>query len=180
MIYVTLNNNMEEMLRNIKESKFISYECGKVFGNAYGNLRINTDKSSVEITNLQKTTPFFDTEEEVAGFKCKMVESDSTFKPYCEEPFEAFEVGESIKDIEIVNDSICINDGEFEISFDQAIIIRTESKLIMFSRDIWFSEDITISEHDDYNSIFPISQVVDSWSDDGENKVNVIRTSRKL
>ena len=54
-----LNNNMEEMLRNIKESKFISYECGKVFGNAYGNLRINTDKSSVEITNLQKTTPFF-------------------------------------------------------------------------------------------------------------------------
>lgn len=180
MIYVTLNNNMEEMLRNIKESKFISYECGKVFGNAYGNLRINTDKSSVEITNLQKTTPFFDTEEEVAGFKCKMVESNSRFKPYCEEPFEAFEVGESIKDIEIVNDSICINDGEFEISFDQAIIIRTESKLIMFSRDIWFSEDITISEHDDYNSIFPISQVVDSWSDDGENKVNVIRTSRKL
>ena len=50
----------------------------------------------------------------------------------------------------------------------------------MFSRDIWFSEDITISEHDDYNSIFPISQIVDSWSDDGENKVNVIRTSRKL
>ena len=64
--------------------------------------------------------------------------------------------------------------------FDQAIIIRTETKVIMFSRDIWFSEDITISEHDDYNSIFPISQVVDSWSDDGENKVNVIRTSRKL
>ena len=86
----------------------------------------------------------------------------------------------SKKDIEIVNDSICINDGEFEISFDQAIIIRTESKLIMFSRDIWFSEDITISEHDDYNSIFPIYQVVDSWSDDGENKVNVIRTSRNL
>ena len=51
---------------------------------------------------------------------------------------------------------------------------------LMFSRDIWFSEDITISEHDDYDSIFPISQVVDSWANDGENKVNVVRTSRKL
>ena len=180
MIYVTLNNNMEIMLKNIKGSKFISYECGKIFGNVYGNLRINTDKLSVEITNLQRTTPFFDTEEEVAGFKCKLVDGNSTFKPYCEEPFETFDVGETINDVEIINDAICINDGEFEIAFDQAIIIRMETKIIMFSRDIWFSEDITISEHDNYNSIFPISQVVDSWSDDGANKVNVTRTSRIL
>lgn len=180
MIYVTLNDNMYEMLKNIKKSKFISYECGKVFGNAYGNLRINTDKSSIEITNLQKTTPLFDDEEEVAGFECKIVESNSAFKPYCEEPFEKFEVSEIINDIEIVNDSISINDGEFEISFDQAIIIRAETKIIMFSRDIWFAEDITISEHDDYNSIFPISQVVESWSDDGERKVSVERKTIKL
>ncbi len=180
MIYLTLNNNMEEMLKSIKGCKFNSYECGKVFGSAYGNVRINTDKSSIEITNLQRTIPFFDTEEEVAGFKCKKVEIDSVFKPYCEEPFEVFDVSEAVTDIEVVNDSICINDGEFEISFDQAIIMRMETKVIMFSRDIWFSEDITISEHDDYDSIFPISQVVDSWANDGENKVNVVRTSRKL
>ncbi len=180
MIYVTLNQTMEAMLKNIKTSKFISYECGKVFGNAYGNFRINTDKTAIEISNFQKTTPFFGSEEEVAGFNCKEVEKNSVFKPYCEEPFESFEVNETIADIEIVNDSICINNGEFEISFDQAIIIRTETKTIMFSRDIWFSEDITISEHDDYNSVFPISQLIDSWSDDGEKKVCVIRKSRKL
>lgn len=180
MIYVTLDNKMENLLKNIKNSKLISYECGKIFDTAYGNLRINTDKSSLEITNLQKTTPFFDIEEEISGFKCKLVKTSSVFKPYCEEPFETFEIGKFVNDIEIVNDSISVNDGKFEISFDQAIIIRMDGGVIMLSRGVWFSEVINISEHDNYNSIFPISQVIDSWSDDGENKVNVVRTVRKL
>lgn len=180
MINMTLDSNMEEILRKTKNAKFISYECGKIFDNAYGNLRINTDNSSIELTNLQKTTPFFDAEEEVSGFGCKQVEMNSEFKPYCEENFQAFDVRETIKDIEIINDSISVNDASFEISFDQAIIIRTESNVIMFSRNIWFSEIITISEHDDYNSMYPISRVIEDWSDDGENKVKVIRTIRKL
>ena len=177
---MTLDSNMEEILRKIKNANFISYECGKIFDNAYGNLRINTDIFSIELTNLQKTTPFFDAEEEVAGFGCKLVEINSEFRPYCEENFQAFKVGETINDIEIINDSISVNDADFEISFDQAIIIRTESNVIMFSRNIWFSEIITISEHDDYNSMYPISRVVEDWSDEGENIVKVIRTNRKL
>lgn len=180
MIYVTLDSYMEQLLRKMKKSVFVSYECGKVFNNAYGNLRINTDVDSIELTNLQKVVPFFDDEEDVSGFMCKQVDKNSEFKPYCEETPQTFEVGESIKDIEIINDSISINDDEFEISFDQAIIIRTESKVIMFSRNIWFSEIITISEHDDYDSLHPISQVIETWSDQGENRVNVRRTCRKL
>ena len=50
----------------------------------------------------------------------------------------------------------------------------------MFSRDIWFSEVITINENDDYDAVYSIDKVVEAWSDDGENKVKVIRTSRKL
>ena len=73
-----------------------------------------------------------------------------------------------------------LNDGEYEISFDRAIIFRTDKKDIMFSRDIWFSEVITINENDDYDAVYSIDQVVEAWSDEGENKVNVIRTSRKL
>ena len=50
----------------------------------------------------------------------------------------------------------------------------------MFSRDIWFSEVITINENDNYDTVYPIDEVVETWSNDGENKVNVIRTIRKL
>lgn len=180
MICATLNKAMEEMLKNIKESEFISYECGKVYNNAYGNLRINTTAGSIEITNLVKTTSFFDIEENVAYLECKISNPNDEFKPYCLEPFETFEVSGTIKSIEIINDTINVNDGEYEISFDRAIIFRTEKKDIMFSRDIWFSEVITINENDDYDAVYSIDEVVEAWSDEGKNKVNVIRTSRKL
>ena len=50
----------------------------------------------------------------------------------------------------------------------------------MFSRDVCFSEVITISEKEDYNSVFPVSQAIDLWSNEGENEVNVVRTAKKL
>ena len=97
------------------------------------------------------------------------------------ESFTFVDVDLSKKEIiEIINDVIEVNDGEYEISFDRAIIFRTDKKDIMFSRDIWFSEVITINENDDYDAVYSIDQVVEAWSDEGENKVNVVRTSRKL
>lgn len=180
MIYVTLNNNMEEMLRNTKESKFISYECGKNFDTAYGNLRINTDTVSIELSNIAKEMPFFDGVEDIACLEFKVSNPAIEFKPYCIEPFEVFEIDAKIESIEIINDTINVNDGEYEIAFDRAIIFRTDKKDIMFSRDVWFSEVITISEHDDYDAIYPIDEVIELWSDQGENKVNVRRTIRKL
>ena len=38
----------------------------------------------------------------------------------------------------------------------------------------------TLDENDDYDAVYSIDQVVEAWSDEGENKVNVVRTSRKL
>ncbi|MBQ7898160.1 MAG: hypothetical protein IJ323_07020 [Clostridia bacterium] len=180
MVYANLNNNMEEMLRTIKGAKFISYECGKQFDTAYGNLRINTDTLTIELSNIAKEMPFFNGVEDIACLECKASNSAIEFKPYCIEPFEVFEIDAKIESIEIINDVVNVNDGEYEISFDRAIIFRTDKKDIMFSRDVWFSEVITISENDDYNSVYPVDEVIEVWSDQGENKVNVIRTCRKL
>ena len=180
MVNASLNKNMLCLLKKLKSSKFISYECAKNHSSAYGNLRINTDNGSIEITNIEKTMPFFDIEEDVTSFECEISDSYAEFKPYCIEPFEAFEVGEIITGIEIINDEINVNDGEYEISFDQAIIIRTEKQTIMFSRDIWFSEVITIFDNDNYDAFFPVEQAIDAWSEDGENDVTVIRTKKVL
>ena len=180
MVYATLNEDMVELLKNLKFSNFISYECGKTHNTAYGNLRINTNKGSIELSNIEREISFFDITEDVACFECKVSNSAIEFKPYCIEPFEVFEIDGKIENIEIINDVIEVNDGEYEISFDRAIIFRTDKKDIMFSRDIWFSEVITINENDDYDAVYSIDEVVEAWSDEGKNKVNVIRTSKKL
>lgn len=180
MVYATLNDDMIELLKNLKFSNLISYEGGKIHNTVYGNLRINTDKYSVELSNIEKTMPFFDITEDVACFECKVSDPAIEFKPYCIEPFERFEIDAKINSIEIINDVIDVNNGEYEISFDRAIIFRTDKRDIMFSRDVWFSEVITISENDDYDAVYSIDEVAEVWSDEGDNKVNVIRTRKKL
>lgn len=178
MVYATLNEEMIKLLRNLKFSDLISYEGAKTHNTFYGNLRINTDKGSIELSNIKKTMPFFDITEDIACFECKVSNPEVKFKPYCIEPFEVFKIDGKIENIEIINDVVDVNDGEYEISFDRAIIFRTNKGDIMFSRDIWFSEVITMNENDDYDTIYPIDDVVETWSNDGDNKVNVIRTSR--
>ena len=180
MVYMTLTKEMENMLKSIINSTFISYERDDYGISTYGNFRINTDKISIEVTNLEKVVPFIEDEEEVAGFECQIVDKNTKFSPYCIIGSAEVKVDSLIKEIEIVNDSICINDGEYEISFDQAIIIKTETKTIMFSRSAWFSEDISIDEHDDYDSIYPVSDERELFENEDMNKVKVTRTRRKL
>ena len=75
----------------------------------------------------------------------------------------------------IIKDKINVNNGEYEIAFDRAIVIRMEKGILMFSRGIWFSEEIAISENDQYDTLFPIEEVVDAWSNEGEYMVRVER-----
>ncbi len=180
MVYMTLTKEMEDMLKSIINSTFISYERDDFGFSAYGNLRINTDKTSIELTNLEKAVPFIKDEEEVAGFECQIVDKNTKFNPYCIIGSVEVKVDSLIKEIEIVNDFIYVNDGKYEISFDQAIIIKTETKTIMFSRDAWFSEDIVIYEHDDYDSVYPVSDERELFENEDMNKVKVTRTRRKL
>ncbi|MBE7038258.1 MAG: hypothetical protein E7404_05065 [Ruminococcaceae bacterium] len=178
MTNATLDKNMIELLKNLKNTKFISYECGEVFNLVGGNLKINTDKISLEITNFLKEDLFFDENEEFAVFECK--KSNSNFKPYCDTPLKNFDIEENIVTIEIINDFISVNNGKYKFSYDQAIIIKTVNKTIMFSRDVWFSEVITISDNDNYDAVFPISEVKETFSNFGEYEVEVKRRKYSL
>lgn len=180
MLEATLKDDMINLLNAINHSNFVSYVCGKTFNCVGGNLRINTSQGSVELTNFHKTIPFFDEEDEVAFFECVRVNTTTAFVPYCNIPAENFDINEKIKSIEIINDYINVNNGKYEFSFDQAIIFKTEHRTIMFSRNAWFSEVIIISDTDDYDSVFPISEVSQTFSNYGEYSVNVKRTRRVL
>ena len=61
-----------------------------------------------------------------------------------------------------------------------ALIVKTDTHKYIFSREWYFSENIIISCDKEFNDIYPISMVEESWSDDGENKVTINRTMKEL
>ena len=102
------------------------------------------------------------------------------FKPYCEEKSEKHTINENVISVSIIEDSVSVNDGEYDIAFDMAVVIKTDKHSYMFSRGWFFSETIDISVDKEFNEIYPINRVVKDWSEDGENKVDVSRNVRKL
>ncbi len=180
MVYATLTDEMVKMLSDLKGSEFISYECEKAFNQAYGYLRINAGAGSVEVTNLLEVMPYFGTVEEIARFACIKSDPLEEFEPNLIASFKKYEVNSKITGIDIVSDEINVNNGEYEIKFDQAIIIRTEKGVIMFAKEIWWSEEITICSHDDYNSVYPVSSAEYDLSSYGEDPIEVKRTVRSL
>ena len=182
MVKVQFSEEMLHMLMELKGKMLISFECenDERFSRSYGNLRINLSEYAIELTNEENERPFFDQTEEITGFSCKRVEPSTKFQLMVNTETKVVPVEETIKSVEIVTDVISVNHGVYEIVFDEALIIQTESKTIMFSRDTWFSEVITISEHGDYDSVYPISSVMEDWNDFGEAEVEVFRSRKTL
>jgi hypothetical protein len=183
MIDITLTKKMEEMLSSMKNHKLISYECNEDNINpnmAYGCIRINTDSIAVEIKNEEKSFPFFDEEEDIAGFSCEQADPDSLFIPGVRAKCKKVAVGGVIKKIDIISDEIHVNTDEYNVKFDQAIIFHMDNGILMLSKKEWFSETINISNNDHYNEIYPIEKLCEDWSNDGEDHVEVKRTIRQL
>ena len=181
MIKAKFSNVMLTIIKTMVGKVICSYECGNMVPNeAYGNLQINLDDFAIEISNEVKELPFYDSTEEISYFTCEKKSLCEPFKPYCEEPSEKYFINENVLAVYIIEDSVSVNDGEYDINFDMAIIVETNKHKYMFSRGWFFSETIDISVDKEFNDVYPISRVVEDWSDEDENKVDVIRTIRKL
>ncbi len=173
-------NEMIEIIKTIKGKTFCSYDCAKFLDEAYGNIRINLNDFSIEFLNETKETHFWDSFEDISCFSCKKVDINSTFKPYCDEDFQNYSINEKIQQIQIISDTISINNKEYEISFDMAVIINTEKHNYIFSRGWFFGEVISINVDKNYDEIYPVKQVIDDWDDDGKNNVAVSRCVKVL
>ena len=58
--------------------------------------------------------------------------------------------------------------------------IHMDKKTLMLSRDTWFSQLLTVTDERSINTIFPIEEVINSWSNYGEYAVDVKRMTTKL
>ncbi len=181
MIYATITNKEKDILMKLIGKTFTSYEC-EDYGETsciYGNLRIYAEDYSVEIINEEDSFDFFDTKEDVTHFKIKTVNPNVKFKPEVIKETKIFPVNNIIKSIEIIKDEINVNHGEYEITFDMAIIFKFENSILMFSKDLWFLKDITISKNDNLDLIIPINEVIESFSNEGEYDV-VVKRKREI
>ena len=76
----------------------------------------------------------------------------------------------------MVRDTIEINANHENAVFDMAIVIRTDKNTYMIARDWQYSELIHIYNHENYDDVYPVSEVIDNWNNFGEYSVNVKRT----
>ena len=185
MVYATFTHEMRALLRNMKNDVLVSVEYLPEEADpnaAYGILRIHMGTCDIDLINEQQPFPFYDSAEDMSRFACRKVNQGDPFRPavVSSKKTERLEINETVTQVEIINDVIRVNHDECAISFDVALVIRTSRHVYMFARDIWFSEVISIRNDDDYERVFSMRNLMESWSNEGEETVEIERTRTAL
>ena len=171
----TFTGKMLNILKAMKGKTLLSYERetdSYDFEESDGNLRINFAEGSVELWNLEQVLPINGegATEEITVFEAKAVDPKEPYKHCYNRKHKECELpAEKIVAVEIITDEVLTENGRFKITFDQAVVIRTENHTYMFSKGVWFSDTIRINFHGDYDRVYPVSEVVDSFSDTDDN-----------
>ena len=176
------SDEMVDLLRSLKGKTFKSYECVKVRDNAaYGKCRLNMGTFSLNLYNYTHVMPFFGAYEDIPVFECEIVDKDSDFgSDGSDEVAHVYMIDEIVKEVEIINDDINVNDDEYRISIDQALVLRTKYNVYTFYKDWMYSELINFGVDRNEPVLYEKEKVEYEWSDAGKDKIAVKRTSKSL
>lgn len=147
----------------------------------FANIVLEFEDYSIVINNNTHESNFADLENEsISYFTVDKVSNTSNFNFLVgNDKVKEFSINERIESIEIINDTI--NDGIYEISFDEAIILKTNQHDYTISRDWFFMETMNINVDGDINDILEIDKVIEDYKGDDNNLVvNVSRRVNKL
>ena len=156
---------------------FNGYTYSPVAAGAYGNVLLHIDGTAYELRCNQIPLTVGNETEDIACLSIDMHTGD--FKPMAGEVIATESVEQIIKGICIIRDTVTRADG-LQFSMDMAVIIKTPQAEYMFSRDVWFSEFITISNNGDLDSVYPICKAKSGWKSDESDNVIVKRTTIRL
>lgn len=180
MIKAKFSSEMLSILKSTVGQSLLYYERAKEDDDrsTYGNLRLYFSKSVVDLENEVKE--FSDVGEELSCFSCKLVTDGSPYKPFVITGTEAVQINAIVTGIEIISDEVTINNGEAVMDFDSALVFKTDAGDYVFARTEWFSELILLAHNERYDTLFPVRDVMESWENDGENQVKVVRSRNQL
>ena len=85
-------------------------------------------------------------------------------------------VNEVVEDIIIIKDEINVKHSSgntiYEITMDDAVIIKTDNSVYAISREWSLGEELIFIKTSDYKKdIYSVEQIVSEWSDEDENTV---------
>ncbi len=187
MVKAKFTKQMIEIIQTLKGKTFISYfmDDDIFFDKSYCLIRIKTDSACLDLMNEIQEFPFLkspvgDTEE-LSCFTCQEKNINEPFKPYLVDiGYKEINVNEKISEVSIISDKITITQENYTIDLDMALVIKTSHHTYIFSRQWYFDEHIFIHIDKDFNSIYSIDDVKQSWDNDGEFQVEVERTIVRL
>lgn len=188
MIKAKFSNEMKKQLEKLKDSIFVKYIIdNETKGiSTYCKLGIDSTNVCLDILNEETSMDWFVNDEgickeDISVFSCKVRQDKEIFEPYIEESdVIEIDVNEKIDNVHIVSDVIDVNNGEYIIDYDMAIIIETEKHKYIFSRGWFFNEEIYVNIDKDIDDIYSIKEVKESWSNDGELTVKVNRMVKEI
>ena len=99
MFEAKLNKETIDFLCKSIGTNPVSIELGESeakFSRSYGKIRINFDKSAIELSNLEQPTTFLDHLDDMSGFSCEIKDRNMPFMPYLDEKVITIPINEQI------------------------------------------------------------------------------------
>ncbi len=175
MVFSCISENEKSLLKGLigKKLKYIKSEEKDSWNRIFGNLSIVTDNSEIEIRNQLTETEYFGDTEDVSKFKISEISNENPFTLMVESPVTETKVEEQITDIILIQDEISVKDSEnqsvYEITMDDAIVIKTKNSTYAVSREWSLEEELIFLKTADYKkSIYSVDEIVSEWSDEDE------------
>ena len=171
MVKAILNDKMIQELSTLKGEILENIEGTFDENGAFGNIRINTQKGCIALDCTPKTAQYFGGAEDLCYFACSLVDKKQKFIPYLKKKAKKKTINEKIEGIKLIRAIIELPKHNYAIEIDQAIEIKMLKNTITFFNQGCFTEDIQIKMNCLLDDIYPISQVVDFWSEDNEQAI---------
>ena len=176
MINSILSDNERKLLSSLNGKSLVSIIRTEKdsYNRVFGNIAINVDNHFYEIKNELTVIDYFGDKEDVSRFYVKKLETKESFEPMVALPVDEISINEIITDISIIQDKITVKESNgstiYEITMDNAIIIKTEKSVYAISREWSLEEEMIIVKTTDYlRDIYSIEQIVSEWSDEEDN-----------
>ena len=171
MVKAILNDEMIQALSGLKGGILENIEGTFDNDEVFGNVRINTSQGCIDLECTPKTERYFDTEEDLCYFSCLLADKEQKFNPYIKRKAKKKIIKEKIENINLIRATIELPKNNYAIEIDQAIEIKMPKNTILFIIQGCFTENIQIAMNEVLDDIYPISKVIEFWSEDGEQAI---------
>ena len=178
MIIHCINEKELQMLKSLIGAKLICFKSEQKdsWNRIFGNIALITDKTEIELRNELTEIEYFGETEEVSKFYVNQITAENPFCLMVQTDVFETTVNETITDIIIVKDEVVAKDTFektiYEITTDDAVIIKTDSSAYVISRD-WHLEEfmLFVKTTDIQRDVRSVADIIDEWSDEEDGTV---------